>query len=94
MVSDGQGTPLAVHLTACQVHEAKGRQPVGKAVRIAQPQGRPRRRPFRRSSDKAYDIPWIRRLARSHHITAVISEERKPHGRKPKRPFRLDRDAY
>ncbi|RMG36878.1 MAG: hypothetical protein D6725_09860 [Planctomycetota bacterium] len=51
-------------------------------------------RPFRLAGDKAYDVPWIRRWLRRHHITAVIPEKRKPHGRKPGRPPRLDRDAY
>lgn len=94
MVSDGEGTPLAVHVTAGQVHEAKGFEPVVDAVRIPQPLGRPRTRPFRLAGDKGYDVPWIRRWLRSHNITAVIPEKRKPHGRKPGRPPRLDRDAY
>jgi transposase len=81
-------------VTAGQVHEAKGFEPAVDAVRIAQPLGRPRTRPFRLAGDKGYDVPRIRQWLRSHHITAVIPEKRKPHGRKPGRPPAFDRDTY
>jgi transposase len=81
-------------VTAGQVHEAKGFEPVVDAVRIPQPLGRPRTRPFRLAGDKGYDVPRVRQWLRSRHITAVIPEKRKPHGRKRGRPPEFDRDAY
>lgn len=83
-----------MHVTAGQVHEAKGFEPVVDAVRIPQPLGRPRTRPFRLAGDKGYDIPRIRRWLRRHNITAVIPEKHKPHGRKRGRPPEFDREAY
>jgi transposase len=94
VVSDGEGIPLGVHVTAGQTHEAKGFEAVVNAVRIPQPFGRPRTRPFRLAGDKGYDIPRIRQWLRRHSITAIIPEKHKPHGRKPGRPFQFDRDTY
>lgn len=94
MVTDGEGTPLAVHVTAGQAHESSGFEEVVDAVRVPQRRGRPRSRPQRIAGDKGYDIPWIRRWLRQRRIQAVIPEKRKPHGRKPGRPPVLDREAY
>jgi transposase len=83
-----------VHVTAGQTHEAKGFEPVVNAVRIKQPIGRPRTRPWRLAGDRGYDIPRIRHWLRAHGIRAVIPEKSKPHGRKPGRPPALDHEAY
>lgn len=94
MVTDGQGTPLSVRVTAGQAHETTAFEATVTAVRIRQPRGRPRTRPRRLAGDKGYDIPRIRHWLRRHRITAVIPKKRQPHGRKPGRPPRLDRVAY
>lgn len=94
MVTDGEGTPLTGHVTPGQAHESAAFEQTVDAVRIRQPMGPPRRRPKRLAGDKAYDIPRVRRWLRAHRITAVIPEKTKPHGRKPGRPPRFDRDAY
>ena len=94
MVTDGQGTPLTVHVTPGQAHESAVFEQTVDAVRIKQPRGRSRCRPCRIAGDKGYDIPRIRRWLRRHRIGAVIPEKRRPHGRKPGRPATFDRDAY
>ena len=94
MVTDGQGTPLAVHVTRGETHESKAFEPVVNAVRIPQPLGRPRTRPWRLAGDKAYDIPRVRSWLRRHRIRAVIPEKVKPHGRRPGRPPELERESY
>ena len=94
MVADGQGTPLAVHVTAGQVHEAAAFEEVVDAVRIVQPIGRPRTRPVRLAGDKGYDVPRIRRWLRERNIVPIIPEKHKPYGRKRGRPPSFDADAY
>ena len=94
MITDGAGTPLAVHVTPGQTHESKAFEPIVNAVRIPQPTGRPRTRPNQIAGDKAYDIARVRRWLREHGIKAVIPEKAKPHGRKPGRPVWLDPDSY
>ena len=94
MVADGDGIPLGVHVTPGQAHETSAFEDVVNAVRIPQPVGRPRTRPFRLAGDKGYDIPRIRRWLQNHNIASVIPEKRKPHGRKPGRPPRFDSESY
>jgi transposase len=81
-------------VTPGQTHEVAGFEPVVDAVRIAQPWGRPRTRPLRLAGDKGYDVPWIRDWLRRRHITPIIPEKHKPHGRKPGRPLVLDAETY
>ena len=93
MVSDGQGTPLAIQITAGQVHESRGLGVVD-AVRIPRRLGRPRTRPHRIAGDKAYDFAPVRAWLRSRRLGAVIPR-RKPRS-KPKiaQPHSFDRAAY
>ena len=80
LVTDGQGIPLAVEASAGQAHESQWFEPVMNAVRIKQPMGRPRTRPYALAADKAYCSQKIRDWLRQHKITAVIptkSNERK-----------------
>lgn len=84
-MTDAQGVPLAIEVTAGQAHESTRFESLIDAVR---------RRPQAVAGDKAYDLPRIRRWCRRHHVKVVIPEKRKPHGRKPGRPPMLDRLAY
>ena len=84
-MTDTQGVPLAVEVTAGQAHESTRFESLIDAVR---------RRPQAIAGDKAYDMPRIRRWCRRHRIKVVIPEKRKPHGRKRGRPPQLDRSAY
>ena len=94
MVTDGDGTPLTVQVTAGQAHESGAFEATVDAVRIPQPVGRPRCRPQRIAGDKAYDVPRVRQWLRARGIGAVIPEKAKPHGRKRGRPPTFDADAY
>lgn len=89
LVTDGQGLPLAVAVTAGQRHESKAFEPVLSAVRVPQRRGPARRRPQRLAGDKGYSYPWIRRWLRRHGIKAVIPT-RKDQRRRPG----FDKDAY
>jgi len=93
-VTDGTGTPLAAHLTASQAHDSTSFETVMGKVRIRGPKGRPRTCPKAVAADKAYDAGRIRKNMRSRGITAVIPEKCKPHGRKPGRPIRFDKEMY
>lgn len=93
-MTDGVGTPLAAQLTASQAHDFTAFETVMGKVRICGPKGRPRTRPDVVAADKAYDAGRIRKNVRSRGIKAVIPEKCKPHGRKPGRPIRLDKEKY
>ena len=70
MVTDGNGLPLAVEVTAGQAHESKTFEPVMNKVRIPNRRGRPQCRPVRLAGDKGYSYPHIRAWLRRHGITA------------------------
>jgi transposase len=92
VVTDGNGLPLAVEVTAGQAHESKTFEPVMNKVRIPGRRGRPRCRPVKLAGDKGYSYPHIRAWLRRHGITAVIPR------RKDQKPddgrHRFDREAY
>ena len=74
---DRQGIPLAVQLTAANVHDSKLLEPLVDAVQpirrpIGQP-GRPRQRPAKLHADKGYDFPEKRRALRQRGITPRIA---------------------
>ncbi|GIW97155.1 MAG: hypothetical protein KatS3mg111_0488 [Pirellulaceae bacterium] len=94
VVVDGDGLPVSVHVTPGQAHESTAFEETVDAVRVRQPIGRPRTRPFRLAGDKGYDIPRIRRWLQKHNTATVIPEKRKPHGRKRGRPPKFDSEAY
>ena len=74
---DRQGIPLAVQLTAANVHDSKLLEPLVDAVQpIRRPvgaPGRPRKRPAKLHADKGYDFPEKRRALRKHGITPRIA---------------------
>ena len=94
MVTDGQGLPLAVEVTAGQAHESKQFESLMDAVRIPQAQGRPRSRPARVAGDKGYSYPRIRKWLRDHAIKAVIPQRSDQEARHRGRPLSLDEDTY
>lgn len=56
MITDGQGQPLAIELTAANLADTKTLEPMLDAVQpIARPKGRPRKRPHKAHADKGYD---------------------------------------
>lgn len=72
LVSDGQGVPLAVQVTAGQAHESTQFEKVLDAVRIRQPRGRPRKRPDAVAGDKGYSFGRIREWLKKRMIKDVI----------------------
>jgi transposase len=74
---DRQGVPLAVHLSAANVHDSKLLVPLVDAVEpirrpLGQP-GRPRQRPAKLHGDKAFDYPHLRQALRQRGITPRIA---------------------
>jgi transposase len=80
VVSDRGGIPLAVVLTAANVHDSKVlEQAVDGIEPIKRPRGRPgrpRKRPKKLHADKAYDFPRCRKALRKRGITPRIARRR------------------
>jgi len=92
LVSDGNGLPLAVEVTAGQIHESTQFETVMNKVHISNRRGRPRCRPVRLAGDKGYSYPRIRSWLRRYGIKDVIprrSNQRPDDGR-----HRFDRESY
>jgi transposase len=92
VVTDGNGLPLAVEVTAGQAHESTSFEGVMNKVRIPSRRGRPRCRPVRLAGDKGYSYPRIRRWLMRHGIKAVIP--RRSNQKPDDRRHRFDREAY
>jgi len=77
VVSDRGGIPLAVVLTAANVHDSKVLEEAVDAIEpIKRPlgkPGRPRKRPKKLHADKAYDFPRCRKALRRRGITPRIA---------------------
>lgn len=92
LVTDGNGLPLAVAVTAGQAHECTAFEGVMNKVRIPNRRGRPRCRPVRLAGDRGYSYPHIRRWLARYGIKVVIprrSDQNPGDGR-----HRFDRAAY
>jgi transposase len=71
---DANGIPLAFALTPANVHDSTMLEPVLDTVPpIRQCAGRPRRRPAKLHTDKAYDYPRCRRACRERRIVPRIA---------------------
>ena len=74
---DRKGVPLAVRLSAANVHDATQLLPLVDAIpSIIGPRGkpgRPRKRPAKLHADKAYDSADLRRSLRARRITPRIA---------------------
>jgi transposase len=77
LVSDRGGVPLAVVLTAANVHDSKVLEEAVYAIEpIKRPlgkPGRPRKRPAKLHADKGYDFPRCRKALRKRGIKARIA---------------------
>jgi transposase len=95
LLTDTNGIPLALHLTAGQRHESRAFEALMGAVRLPRRRGRPRTRPRQLLGDKAYSSPRIRRYCRGRGIRAVIPRREDELRRKrPGRPPSFDKQAY
>ena len=71
---DRRGVPLAVRLSAANVHDSKEFEPLLDAVRpIKGLWGRPRRRPAKLHADKGYDFDRCRAACRRRGIRPRIA---------------------
>jgi transposase len=77
LLIDGQGIPLAVGLSAANVHDSMLLEQVMDAVSaVVGPRGRPgrpRKRPAKLHADKGYDYPECRRVLSRRGITPRIA---------------------
>jgi transposase len=74
VVVDRQGIPLAVKLSAANVHDSRMMLDTIDAIEpIRRPRGRPRKRPAKLHADKAYDSGPLREELRRRHITPRIA---------------------
>jgi transposase len=79
-VTDGSGTPLAVEVTAGQVHESTRLESV-VATFIASRRHRRRRKPRKLAGDKGYSVPRVRDWLKSQGIEPVIPHKDNEHAR-------------
>ena len=69
IITDAQGVPLAVRITAANVHDGSLFEELIDAVPpVRQGRGRPCQRPNKLHADKAYDLPRCRRSLRKRRI--------------------------
>jgi transposase len=79
LLTDRNGVPLAVVLTAANIHDSKVFEELVDAVEpIKRPgRGRPRKRPEKLHADKAYDFPRCRGVLRCRGIKSRIARRGK-----------------
>lgn len=79
LLTDRNGVPLAVVLTAANVHDSRiFEELVDAAGPVKRPgKGRPRRRPEKLHADKAYDFPRCRAVLRRRGIKSRIARRGK-----------------
>jgi IS5 family transposase len=71
---DRQGIPLAVTVSAANVHDSRMMLETVDAIEpIKRPKGRPRKRPAKLHADKAYDSKPLREELRRRSITPRIA---------------------
>lgn len=95
LITDGNGVPLAVEVSAGQRHDSTMFEATMEAVvGIPRRVGRPRRRPERIAGDKGYSYQWIRDWLRNHGVGAVIPQRDDQRENHKGRPIEFDKDAY
>jgi IS5 family transposase len=76
LVSDRRGVPLAVMLSAANVHDSMVFEELVDAIEpIKRPRGRPRKRPKKLHADKAYDDKKCKRALRKRGIKSRIARK-------------------
>jgi len=80
-LTDGNGIPLVMILTAANVHDVNELLPLVDAIPpVRGKRGRPRRKPERVQADAAYDSELHRKELRERGITPVIPKRNREHG--------------
>ena len=81
MITDAQGIPLAVKVTAANRNDITQLLPLVDAIPpVAGKPGRPRRRPDCVQGDRAYDSQPHRRQLRHRHVGTFLARRRTEHG--------------
>lgn len=98
MVTDGKGTPLAIEVTAGQVHECtRAESVIGQAVACLIGRRRKKRsrrhRPRKLAADKGYSVKRIRDWLKRRQIEPVIPYKDNETARHDPNT-RFDREAY
>jgi transposase len=74
VLSDAQGLPLAVAVTAANTHDSIALEPLVQAIpAVRSRRGPKRRRPAKLHADKAYDHNHLRTMLRQRGITPRIA---------------------
>jgi transposase len=81
VISDAQGVPLAVRLTAANVNEVTILREMVEAIPpLRGKRGRPRRRPAIVQGDRGYSSEEHRRWLRARQIRPLLAKIGTPHG--------------
>lgn len=94
LVTDGRGLPLAVEVTAGQVHDSTRVESVMEGIAIPQPVGRPRKRPRRLAGDKGYSYRRVRDWLWAHGIKPVIPQRDDQRANHTGRPIAFEKETY
>jgi len=74
LITDAKDIPLAVRLTAANIHDSRLFEELIDAVPpVRQGRGRPCRRPAKLHADKGYDVPQCRRALRQRAMQSRIA---------------------
>jgi transposase len=74
VITDANGIPLGIRLTAANIHDSRVFEALIDAVPlIRQCWGRPRKRPAKLHADKAYDVPHCRKALSKRRIKDRIA---------------------
>lgn len=94
LVTDGRGVPLAIHVTAGQVHESTQFEEVINAVRVPSRVGSRPIQPQRVAGDKGYSAGRIRDWLKQRAIEAVIPHRDDERRRDPEGTAVFDKETY
>jgi transposase len=74
LITDAKGVPLALRLTAANIHDSRlFQEPIDAVPPIRHGVGRPQRRPAKLPADKGYDFPRCRTALRRRAIQSRIA---------------------
>lgn len=81
LLTDGNGTPLALRLTGAQRHDSLPAMPLLDDIPLLpQPRGRPRKKPKSLYGDRAYGTPRNHQGLKERRIEDHLAQPRTPHG--------------
>jgi transposase len=76
LITDRNGLPLSIGISAANVHDSQALQPLVRAIPpVRSRRGPRRRRPGKLHGDKGYDYDYLRRWLRGRNITPRIARK-------------------